>query len=724
MIININSGSSGWGNYVLYGTKDKPRDNSKVELLDGDISLGDYYSKNNKYEDSYYTVVLGFKGKPSKEVIEGAYNDFKEHFFKGLSEDEYHIDAVIHYDTDDTHIHARIPKQNLLTNTHLQLYYDKIDRPRKELIQDYISLKYGFEIARETNKEIVKEQSHEYINKWREERNQEPFDFSKKKGKDQAEKQINSYISDLITSNMIEKQEDIRTVLEELDLEVIKFDRDIKKDFAYVTVQNGTGKMRVKGEFYDGEFFSYNAKDRTAQIESNRRIKEHTEPTHERFARVQQQLRKANEKRYNRVTELFRASRERANKQIEATTSKAIEINRQSVGRELGNNREPNKSTPSQNISNSSNIRDNNRDNINDNDKTLFNTEREQHDRSREDNAIRKRSERATSNENSKQAINTRTSSVASTTEPTKRRPVREVYQSRVKEDIQRRGNTVQVGSDKGVQVNDTSRATTYERDRESRRERAETLREARRTRIELYKSITTTANSIRKQHHGDSQQLRDKPLEDSGKLREQFIEKYGRVAEHSNKTRNEYNEYFESNKTSFRFRHYFWNNWRELSRAVTELEKSSMGLTKRAKRIADELTQYYHENVSISNLNTQQKIFLKSYNTLPSSSNLKSFFISKEKDHVKLISYKQKVHIKDYGDKITASNTTNQDLLAKMMIDIAEAKGWDLNQLNIKGSDKFKEVAQLEIDKRIELQRQKAQEIRRNQSSGYTRQR
>ena len=60
---NINSGSSGWGNYVLYGTKDKPRDNSKVELLDGDISLGDYYSKNNKYEDSYYTVVLGFKGK-------------------------------------------------------------------------------------------------------------------------------------------------------------------------------------------------------------------------------------------------------------------------------------------------------------------------------------------------------------------------------------------------------------------------------------------------------------------------------------------------------------------------------------------------------------------------------------------------------------------------------------------------------------------------------------
>lgn len=557
MIININSGSSGWGNYVLYGTKKKPRDNSKVELLDGDISLGDYYSKNNKYEDSYYTVVLGFKGKPSKEVIEGAYNDFKEHFFKGFKEDEYHIDAVIHYDTDDTHIHARIPKQNLLTNTHLQLYYDKIDRSRKELIQDYISLKYGFEIARETNKEIVKEQSHEYINKWREERNQEPFDFSKKKGKDLAEKQINSYISDLITSNMIEKQEDIKTVLEELDLEVIKFDRDIKKDFAYVTVQNDTGKMRVKGEFYDGEFFSYNAKDRRTQIESNQRIKEHTEPTRERFERVSKQLNKANEKRFNRVTELFRASRERAINEIKTTTSKAIEINRQSATRELGNNGELTKSTDNQNISNSSNIRDNNRGNINHNDKTLSNTEWEPRstdnrsingDKSRtvqqleeQSRESRERNRTATSNENSKQAINTKTERVASTTDNAERVRGREVYihQGQQEENNQERSLGIRgrrertISKNKGLNndstrnttngrtgtrgqnlhedrglANEISRTTTYERAREVRRKRAETLRETRKARTELYKSITETAESLREQSLSNSREL------------------------------------------------------------------------------------------------------------------------------------------------------------------------------------------------------------------------
>ena len=533
MIININSGSSGWGNYVLYGTKDKPRDNSKVELLDGDISLGDYYSKNNKYEDSYYTVVLGFKGKPSKEVIEGAYSDFKEQFFKGFREDEYHIDAVIHYDTDDTHIHARIPKQNLLTNTHLQLYYDKIDRPRKELIQDYISLKYGLEIARETNKEIVKEQSHEYINKWREERNQEPFNFSNKKGKDLAEKQINSYISDLITSNMIEKQEDIRTVLEELDLEVIKFDRDIKKDFAYVTVQNDTGKMRIKGEFYDGEFFSYNAKDRRTQIESNQRIKEHTEPTHERFTRVQRELRKANEKRYDRVTELFRASRERAINQIKTTTSKAIEINRQSAGGELGNNRELTKSTDNQNISNSSNIRDNNRDNINDNDKTLSNRRQEQH-------STREQNRTVTD-------IQPTITSMASTERVSDERKAREIHSSTKREHIHRtRGQNLH--QDRGI--DDTYRTTTYERDRAIRKERTEAIREARRTRVELYKSITEQSKQLRESTISNSRELpnnyteyADRTRRTIARAREQQQENIKQSTHHISTTQSNANE-------------------------------------------------------------------------------------------------------------------------------------------------------------------------------------
>lgn len=324
MTINITSGSSGWGNYVLYGTKEKPRDTEKVQFLEGDIALGDRLSQSNNYQESYYKIVLAFEGKPSDEVIKGAYEDFKKEFFVGFNRDEYHIDSVIHKDTDNYHIHCRVPKQNLVTDTHLQLYMDKIDRPRKELIQDHISLKYGFAIAREQNREVFKEQSYEHINKWREQHNQKPFNFKTKQGQKEAEKQINSYVSDLIKSELITSQDDVKSTLEELGLKVERFGTDLKKDFSYVTVSNQSGKMRVKGEIYKNEFYKHNREDRTAQIDNNKRIEPNRGSIEERAKQVQRELRKANEKRFKKVTELFRTSRARA----EAEHSKTIENGR------------------------------------------------------------------------------------------------------------------------------------------------------------------------------------------------------------------------------------------------------------------------------------------------------------------------------------------------------------------------------------------------------------
>lgn len=316
MTINITSGSSGWGNYVLYGTKDKPRDSEKVQFLEGDIGVGDRLSESNNYEESYYKIVLAFEGKPDDEVIKSAYEDFKKEFFVGFKRDEYHIDAVVHKDTDNYHIHCRVPKQNLKTDTHLQLYMDKIDRPRKELIQDHISLKYGFNIAREQNREIFKEEAHEQINKWREQHNQKPFDFSNKKGQAEAEAQINGYLSELIKSGLIEKREDITTTLKELGLNIEKENGlDIKKDFAYTTVSNDTGKMRIKGEIHHDRFYEHNAKDRSSQIESNRRITAEREPNQERIKTVRAELNKANEKRFKTVTKLFKHSRARAERE-------------------------------------------------------------------------------------------------------------------------------------------------------------------------------------------------------------------------------------------------------------------------------------------------------------------------------------------------------------------------------------------------------------------------
>ncbi len=321
MTINIESGSSGWGNYVLYGTKDKPRDSDKVQFLEGDIALGDRLSQSNNYEESYYKILLAFEGKPSDEVMKSAYEDFKKEMFVGFKRDEFHIDAVIHKDTDNYHIHCRVPKQNLLTDTHLQLFMDKIDRPRKQLIQDHISLKYGFEIAREKDRKIFKEENTkiDIINQWREQHNQKPFDLKSKDGQKEAENQINSYVSDLIKSDLISSQNDIKDTLQELGLKVEKFGYDIKKDFGYVTVSNDSGKIRVKGDVYKDEFWKYNREDRSSQIDNNRRIIEEREPNQERAERVRRELNKANEKRFNKVTELFKSSRARAEREHKQT---------------------------------------------------------------------------------------------------------------------------------------------------------------------------------------------------------------------------------------------------------------------------------------------------------------------------------------------------------------------------------------------------------------------
>lgn len=191
--------------------------------------------------------------------------------------------------------------------------------------------------------------------------------------------------------------------------------------------------------------------------------------------------------------------------------------------------------------------------------------------------------------------------------------------------------------------------------------------------------------------------------------------------SEVTERTRSYCKEYLNRNQADFRLRYNFWRNWRELSRAVTGIKKTSFGLERGAKRLEKNLSQYFHQHVFITqSLNTQQKIFLKAYDTLPSNSNLKGFFISKQPDHFKIISYKQKIHIKDYGDKITASNTSNQDLLVKMMIDIAESKGWDLNHLNIGGSDEFIKKARAEVSNRLEKKREL--ERANHYSRGYCR--
>jgi hypothetical protein len=301
MKINVEGAKSGWRQYVIEGTKEKPRNKNLIEVIDGDIELGDQLCKNNKYEESYYRIVLAFKGKPNDEIMLSAYEDFKKEFFIGLNEDEYHIDAVVHKDTDNYHIHVRVPKQNLLTNTSLQLYMHSIDMPRKEAIQNYLDLKYNLETEKKEKPLIYVNKKIEYIKKWRQQHNIKAFDFSKRKEKQQQEAQIYEYLKSGYESNAINSLSDVKQELKKLNLNIVNEGFDRTKQFHYLTVEDQGGKkLRLKGEIFNAE--TYTKQDTKIEIKDTREVQ---------LLQAKRRLRIENEKRYKKCKELFDKQRER-----------------------------------------------------------------------------------------------------------------------------------------------------------------------------------------------------------------------------------------------------------------------------------------------------------------------------------------------------------------------------------------------------------------------------
>lgn len=316
MIIRVNAGNGGWGKYVLEGTAQKPRDQDKIKLLQGDIELGDKISQATAYKENEYKIVIGFKGKVSDEQLKGALEDFERLFMHGFEKDEYHLDAVLHRDTEDDHIHIRIPKLNLKTQTQLKLYIHKNDMKRKELIADYIDLKHGLETPRD-NRKLVAEQREEYINNWREQQNQEPFNFKAKKDRTRAVSHLNDEIRELHQAELINSLEDITEHLKSYELKVIKQDYDRTNDFYYITLEHETGKIRLKGDLYNAEFWSNSRADREAQIASDRTTRGTYKRSNTEFSRVQRDLKKELNKRHKYVDKRYAHARQKSSEALE-----------------------------------------------------------------------------------------------------------------------------------------------------------------------------------------------------------------------------------------------------------------------------------------------------------------------------------------------------------------------------------------------------------------------
>lgn len=110
MIITVNSGGGNLSNYLLYGNNNS-RDRSKIVVLDGNAKLTDSLSKSVKADDKHFHFIVSANGKKSDEEMLAIYQDFKKELLHSYSKDEVNIFAVLHQDTNNSHIHIQVPKK-------------------------------------------------------------------------------------------------------------------------------------------------------------------------------------------------------------------------------------------------------------------------------------------------------------------------------------------------------------------------------------------------------------------------------------------------------------------------------------------------------------------------------------------------------------------------------------------------------------------------------------
>ena len=270
MIASIkNAGhGQGWGKYALQSGNRK-----NATLIKGNTELGDKICKNLDYKNgNTINFVISFAEEDNVTKAQGREIaiEFMKEFMTGFDEDEYHLDIVEHDDTDNLHYHVRVPKINLLTGTQLKLYYHKADLNYKKAVIDVIAEKYDLCIGLDNKRTIPNAtEKIERIEQWRDTFNQRPFDLSKKKGRADAENEITEHFLNAIELDMIDSLEDIKAELSSLGFNICNEGFGRTEGFHYLTIEDESGKIRIKGDIYGKEFYEHSREDRKKTISTN-----------------------------------------------------------------------------------------------------------------------------------------------------------------------------------------------------------------------------------------------------------------------------------------------------------------------------------------------------------------------------------------------------------------------------------------------------------------------
>ena len=134
---------------------------------------------------------------------------------------------------------------------------------------------------------------------------------------------------------------------------------------------------------------------------------------------------------------------------------------------------------------------------------------------------------------------------------------------------------------------------------------------------------------------------------------------------------------------------------------AVDYLVETNQELEKRIRELEKDLNQEH----SISTPSYQQKILFEKYHHLVRA-DLKGFFIDTKGEETKILNKAKDINITDKGNALISHSNGTQNLeeRVRLMLDLSEAKGWDLDKITIKGNDLFKNEIKKQINERLML--------------------
>lgn len=110
----------------------------------------------------------------------------------------------------------------------------------------------------------------------------------------------------------------------------------------------------------------------------------------------------------------------------------------------------------------------------------------------------------------------------------------------------------------------------------------------------------------------------------------------------------------------------------------------------------------------SISNQSYQQRMFYKHYKHLLNSElSLKGYSVTipkNKENNTKFINKDKNINIEDIGDTIVSNKSDSNNIKERvnLMLNIAIAKGWELSDIEIDGSDEFKKEVEKQIAEKI----------------------